>query len=158
VRAIISEAWIVAAVILGWLGFASGSTPLILIAAMVFGAGGLARLWARLSLDRVSYRRSLSERRVFVGESVDLELEVTNDKIVPVPWLEVRETLPRGMPTRVRTSIVGAIGTQYLTRSTSMSGNDHLTWPVQLKAVRRGYYRVGPTRLRSGDLFGFFDR
>ncbi len=157
-RAIISEAWIVAAVVLGWLGFATGSTALILIAAMVFGAGGLARLWARLSLDRVTFARRLSEHRVFVGEGVDLEIEVTNDKVVPVPWLEVRETLPRGMPADVKTSIGGAAGTQYLTRSTSMAGNDHLTWPVHLKAVRRGYYRVGPTRLRSGDLFGFFDR
>ncbi|MCA9849916.1 MAG: hypothetical protein KC461_04630, partial [Dehalococcoidia bacterium] len=115
-RAIISEAWIIAAVVLGWLGFATGSTALILIAAMVFGAGGLARLWARLSLDRVTYTRRLSERRVFVGEAVDLEIEVTNDKVVPVPWIEVRETLPRGMPADVKTSIGGAVGTQYLTR------------------------------------------
>ncbi|MCK9495655.1 MAG: DUF58 domain-containing protein [Dehalococcoidia bacterium] len=157
-RAIVTEAWLVAAVVLGWLGFAMGSTALILIGAMVFGAGALARLWARLSLDRVTYGRRLSERRVFVGEEVELELDVANDKIVPVPWLEVRETLPRGMPADVKTSIGGAVGTQYLTRSTSMAGNDQLTWPVRLKAVKRGYFRVGPTRLRSGDLFGFFDR
>ena len=35
---------------------------------------------------------------------------------------------------------------------------DRLEWPVTLDAVRRGYYRVGPTRLRSGDIFGFFER
>jgi uncharacterized protein (DUF58 family) len=157
-KAIVTEAWIVAAVILGWLGFVTGSTALILIGAMVFGAGALARLWARLSLDRVTYRRKLSERRVFVGEQVDIEIEVANDKVIPVPWLEVRETLPRGMPADVKTSIGGSVGTQYLTRSTSMAGNDHLRWPVHLRAVKRGYYRVGPTRLRSGDLFGFFDR
>lgn len=157
-RAIVTEAWIVSAVILGWLGFAIGSTALLLIAAMVFGAGAVARLWARLSLDRVAYRRRLSHRRVFVGEEIEVEMEVANDKVVPVPWLEVRETLPRGMPADVKTTIGGAVGTQYMTRSTSMAGNDRLTWPVHLKAVKRGYYRVGPTRLRSGDLFGFFDR
>ncbi len=36
--------------------------------------------------------------------------------------------------------------------------HDRLEWPLELRAVRRGYFRVGPTRLRSGDLFGFFDR
>jgi uncharacterized protein (DUF58 family) len=158
VRVIISEAWIVAAVILGWLGFVSGSTALILIASMIFVTGGLSRLWSRLSLDRVTYGRRLSEHRVFVGEEVEVLIDLANDKIVPVPWLEVRETLPRGMPANVRTTIGGTTGTQYLTRSTSMAGNDRLEWPVTLKAVKRGYYRVGPTRLRSGDLFSFFER
>lgn len=157
-RAIIAETWLLGALLLAWLGFASGSTSLVLIAAMIFGAGGLSRLWSRLSLDRVSYSRTLSERRVFVGEEVQLELRVDNEKVVPVPWLEVRETLPRGMPASAGTSIGGAAGTQYLTRSTSMGGNDHLEWPITLRAVRRGYYRIGPTRLRSGDLFGFFER
>lgn len=157
-RVIVTEVWIVAAVIFGWLGFATGSTALILIGAMVFGAGALARLWARLSLDRVTYTRRLSERRVFVGEEVAVDIDVANNKVVPVPWLEVRETLPRGMPADVKTSIGGSAGTQYLTRSTSMAGNDQLRWPVHLKAVKRGYFRVGPTRLRSGDLFGFFER
>ncbi|MCK9486121.1 MAG: DUF58 domain-containing protein [Dehalococcoidia bacterium] len=157
-RAIVAETWLLAAFVLAWLGFASGSTALVLIGAMIFGAGGLSRLWARLSLDRVTYRRTLSDRRVFVGEEVRLELRVDNAKVVPVPWLEVRETLPRGMPASVRTVIGGGAGTQYLTRSTSMAGNDHLEWPLTLRAVRRGFFRVGPTRLRSGDLFGFFER
>lgn len=157
-RAIIGETWLLAALVLGWLGFASGSTALVIIAAMIFGAGGLSRLWSRLSLDRVTYSRHLSDRRVFVGEEVQLELRLENAKVVPVPWIEVRETLPRGMPASVRTSIGGAAGTQYLSRSTSMAGNDHLEWPLTLRAVRRGYFRIGPTRLRSGDLFGFFER
>jgi uncharacterized protein (DUF58 family) len=157
-RAIIAETWILAALVLAWLGFASGSTTLVLIAAMVFGAGGISRLWSRVSLERVTYTRRLSDRRVFVGEEVQLEITVDNAKVVPVPWIEVRETLPRGMPASVGTTVGGSAGTQYLSRSTSMAGNDHLEWPVTLRAVRRGYFRVGPTRLRSGDLFGFFER
>ncbi|MQC18341.1 MAG: DUF58 domain-containing protein [Chloroflexi bacterium] len=157
-RLIVSEAWLLAAGILGWLGVVTGSTAVILIGAMVFGAGSLSRLWSRLSLDRVKYQRHLSEHRVFVGEHVDLQISVANEKIVPVPWMEVRESLPRGMPASVKTSIGGAAGTQYLMRSTSLGGDDRVEWPLELKAVKRGYYRVGPTRLRSGDLFGFFER
>src|SRR3546814_10042537 len=127
---------------LGWLGVARVFTALVLSGARVFGAGGLARLVARRSLDRVTYTRRLSERRVFVGEEVEVEIDVANDKIVPVPWIEVRETLPRGMPADVKTSIGGSAGKQYLTRATPMAGNDHLRWPVHLKAVKRGYFRV----------------
>ncbi len=157
-RLIVSEAWLLAAGILGWLGVVTGSTAVILIGAMILGAGSVSRLWSRLSLDRVRYRRELSEHRVFVGEEIDLRVSVVNDKIVPVPWMEVREQLPRAMPASVKTSIGGAIGTQYLMRSTSLGGNDRVEWPLQLKATKRGYYRIGPTRLRSGDLFGFFER
>ena len=69
-RVIIREAWLVVAGTLAWFGIMSGSTALILIASMVFGAGSLSRLWARLSLDRVQYDRRLSDHRVFVGEEV----------------------------------------------------------------------------------------
>ncbi len=157
-RLIVREAWLVVAGTLGWLGVVSGSTALIVIAAMVLVAGGVSRLWARLSLDRVRYARQLSERRVFVGEQVEVEFSVLNEKVVPIPWLELRESLPRGMPTSVKTSIGTSVGTQHLTRSTSMAGNDQVEWPVTLRAVKRGYFRVGPARLRSGDLFGFFER
>jgi len=158
VRLIVNEAWLFAAGFLGWLGVVSGSTAILLIGAMVFGAGSISRLWSRVSLDRVRYRRQLSEHRVFVGEQVDVRFTVTNEKIVPVPWMEVRELLPRGMPANVKTSIGGLAGTQYLTRSTSLGSNDLIEWPFTLKATKRGFYRVGPTRLRSGDLFGFFER
>ena len=157
-RLIVREAWLFAAGILGWIGVVSGSTAILLIAAMVFGAGSLSRLWSRLSLDRVQYRRHLSDHRVFVGEQVEVRITVANEKVVPVPWMEVRELLPRGMPADVKTSIGSVAGTQAVIRSTSLGGNDHVEWPVTLKAMKRGYFRVGPTRLRSGDLFGFFER
>ena len=104
-RALVGDAWLLASALLGLIGFASGSVPIVLLAALIFGTGGIARLWARLSLEQVVYRRALSEHRVFVGESVEARLILENRKALPVPWLELRETLPRGMPTRrVRTA------------------------------------------------------
>ncbi len=158
-RSLVSDAWLFASGFLALVGFASGSVALVVIAAMIFCTGGAARLWARVSLEEVVYRRTLSERRVFVGETVQTTLILDNRKLLPVPWLELRETLPRGMPTvGVRTSPGSLPGSQVLERATSMGRRDHIEWPLTLRAVRRGYYRVGPTRLRSGDIFGFFER
>lgn len=157
-RAIITESWLLVSGFLGLIGFASGSLPVLLLAAMIFGAGGVARMWSRLSLERVTFRRRLSERRVFVGEDVTVTLTIENAKVIPVPWLEMRETVPRAMPADVPTSMGGVAGTQVLTRATSLRANDRVEWPVTLHAVYRGYYRVGPTQLRSGDLFGFFEQ
>ena len=158
-RSVVSDAWLLVSAILAGIGFASGSVPLVVIGALIFCTGGAARLWARLSLEQVVYSRRLSEHRVFVGETVEATLILENRKTLPVPWMELRETLPRGMPAvGVRTSPGSVPGSQVLERATALGRQDRLEWPVTLQAVRRGYYRVGPTRLKSGDIFGFFER
>ena len=157
-RTAVSEGWLVFSLALAGIGFMAGSVALLALGAMLFGTGGVARLWSRLSLEQVVYRRTLSEHRVFVGESVTATLIIENRKFLPVPWVEVMETLPRGMPTASRTQPGGGPGAHILQRSTSLSTNDRLEWPVTMAAEQRGYYRIGPTRLRSGDIFGFFER
>ena len=158
-KSIITESWLMASALLGLIGFASGSAALVIIGALLFGTGALARIWRRVCLERVVYSRRLAEHRLFVGERTDLTLVIENRKPLPVPWIEVRETMPRGISvTGVRTQAGGAPGTQMLQRTAALGMHDRLEWPMELRAVRRGYFRVGPTRLRSGDLFGFFDR
>ncbi len=158
-KTIITESWLAASALLGLIGFASGSAALVIIGALLFGTGALARMWKRVCLERVVYTRRLVEHRLFVGERTALTLILENRKPLPVPWIEVRETMPRGMPvTGVRTQAGGAPGTQVLQRTAALGMHDRLEWPLELRAARRGYFRVGPTRLRSGDLFGFFER
>lgn len=158
-RGILNESWLTASLILVVVGLSIESVPLLGLGALVLGAGGAARLWSRLSLEHVEYRRELSEHRAFVGERVLLTLHLTNEKILPVPWIEVRERLPEAVPVvDRRTAPAGTPGFVYLTRTTALRSADRLEWPIELRTVVRGYHRVGPTRLRSGDLFGIFER
>ena len=158
-RALLTEAWIGCCIALVFAGVAIGSAPLTGLGALVLGAGGTARLWARLSLEGVGYRRELSGRRAFAGEEVELRLRLANRKPLPVPWIEVRERLPEAMPLEGgRTSPSGLQGTVYLTRTTALRPGDRLEWPLTLRAARRGYHRLGPARLASGDLFGLYER
>ena len=158
-RSLMTDAWLLFSTLLAGIGFSSGSVPLVVIGALLFCTGGAARLWSRISLEQVFFTRTLSEHRVFVGETVLAMLILENRKTLPVPWMEMRETLPRGMPAiNVRTSPGQVPGSQVLERATALGRQDHLEWPITLRAVRRGYYRVGPTRLKSGDIFGFFER
>jgi uncharacterized protein (DUF58 family) len=43
-----------------------------------------------------------------------------------------------------------------LTRSTHLSWYERVSWPLEFKSPARGYYRLGPARIHSGDIFGFF--
>ena len=158
-RALLGESWLTASLLLAVVGVAAGSAPLLGLGALVLGTGGAARLWSRFALERVSYRRELGERRAFAGEIVPLTLRLANDKPLPVPWIEVRERLPAEAPlAEGRTSPAGTPGVVHLTRSAALRGGDRLAWPLALRAETRGYHRIGPARLRSGDIFGLFER
>ena len=158
-RALIGEVWLTASAMLAVVGLLADSTVLLALGVLLFGTGGAARLWARVSLEDVTYHRELTESRAFVGETVQLRLHLSNEKFLPVPWLEVRDQLPRNLPVsggRPRPS--GLPRVAYLFRNTSLGGHERLEWPLELHPEERGYYRIGPARLRSGDLFGFFER
>lgn len=158
-RSLFGELWVQSSVILIVLGLNAGSVALAGLGVLIFAAGGLARLGARLSLDRVRYTRAVAETRAFVGESLALRLRLANEKRLPVPWVEVREQLPAAMPaTGADTHPSGMPGILFLTRGAALGGREALEWPLTLQAVERGFFRVGPARLRSGDLFGIFER
>ena len=158
-RSLFGESWISASVVLLLLGLTSGSVPLAGLGLLVFGTGGLARLWVRLSLERVRYTRVLPESRAFVGETVRVLLRIANEKFIPVPWVEVREQLPEAMPAPdVHTQPSGIPGVVFMSRSTSLGSHEAVQWPMTLEAKERGFFRLGPTRLRAGDLFGLFTR
>ena len=158
-RGLVTEAWIMASALLAAVGLVAQSTVLLALGVLLFGTGAAARLWARISLEDVTYRRDLPEKRAFVGETLPLRLHLSNGKFLPVPWIEVREQVPRALPiggARARASGIPRVS--YVVRNASLAGHERLEWPMELLPNKRGFYRIGPTRMRSGDLFGFFER
>jgi len=158
-RTLVDDSWVLGSSVLIGIGLLSSSPVVIILGMLVLGSSTAGRLWARISLDDVYYEREISEHRLFVGETATLTLKLSNRKSFPVPWIEVREQLPRNLPViRGRTTTGGTPGVSILQRNTALGRRDRLEWPVELQAVHRGYYRIGPTRLKSGDIFGFFER
>lgn len=158
-RGLISESWLFASGVIIGIGMLAQSNVTIALGALLFATGGFARLWSRLALVEVGYDRVLSMRRAFVGETVDVTTRLSNAKLLPVPWIELREQVPRDLPiegARVRPSGIPRVS--FIQRATSLAGNQALDWSFRLAPIERGYYRLGPARLRSGDLFGFFER
>lgn len=138
-------------------GLAGGSGPVLALGVFLLLAGGLARLWADRSLDRVEFERLLPERRAFPGDRLRLTYRLTNRKAVPLPWLEVRDYLPEPLvPPELRLSPSGSPGTNVYTRTTHLGWYERAAWSLELPCPERGYYRLGPARLRSGDGFGLF--
>src|SRR5437763_9010804 len=129
---------------------------LIVIGLLMLVVLGTTDIWHMYCLDNLNYQRQFSEQRVLFGEQVTLSLSVENAKILPLPWLEVEDTLPRALTMtgqQLRVNLVG--GTTILDNLFSTRGYERVTRRYTVRCNVRGVHKFGPTVMRSGDVFGF---
>jgi uncharacterized protein (DUF58 family) len=151
--------WLFFTIVLLSISIAVKQIPLLLVCLLFFLAGGIARLWDRNSLRRVEFHRRLSSHRVFFGEEVQMEVEVSNRKPLPLPWLQVDDQIPKEV--MLPKGIVSAdysLTHQLLRNLFSISWYHKVKRHYTLQCPHRGYFTFGTTRISSGDVFGFFNR
>lgn len=138
------------------LAIATGQGVLALVCALLLFTAGLAWLWNRWSLARVSYQRTLSQPRAFPGDEVELAIRITNRKPLPLARLDVQDFIPLGLEVVGHTLVTDRSDRQILHRSASLRWYEGLTWRYQLRCLKRGAYRLGPAQLNAGDPFGLY--
>ena len=134
----------------------AGRPSIVMLAGLFLSAALIARSWAWISLKGVYCNRSLPEDRFFPGESTNLEIRVTNRKPLPLAWFSVEQELP--------TAVSGDLPLQpserpqhgLLRLEGALLWYRSMRWKRRLVCRRRGYYRLGPMVLTSGDIFGFY--
>jgi uncharacterized protein (DUF58 family) len=150
--------WIILAILIFIISLALRQVPLALVALLFILTGGVSRLWNKYCLHRVEYTRRLSHNQVFFGEEVVFEIEVTNRKPLPLPWLQIEDELPEDV-----TLLKGKATPSFEDRVTlnnifPMAMYQRVKRRFPMRCEQRGAYVFGPTIIRSGDLFGFFRR
>ena len=126
-------------------------------ALLVVGLG--AQAWSRLAFVRVRYARHTSVARAFAGDEVALECTLANPRPLPLPWIEVWELMPTALqPEAVVERSFGEPGSVWVTRGLAVWPYQRLRWRRRLTCQRRGVFRLGEIRLRTGDPFGLFER
>jgi uncharacterized protein (DUF58 family) len=151
--------WLFIAAALLTAGLLLHQMSLLLISLLLLLIGGMTRLWERYCLVRIEYQRRLSASRVFFGEEVQLEVEIANRKPLPLPWIQIDDEMPKEV-----TFLKGKTSPSHKTARTLLSNLLSLGWYHKVKrrypirCLQRGFFTFGPTRIRSGDLFGFFSR
>jgi uncharacterized protein (DUF58 family) len=102
----------------------------------------LGRLWARRSLTAVALARH-HDSRLFLGETLDVEVEIRNQSWLPVLWLRLSDTLPPELAL-----------SQDFRHVISLLPRERLRLSYALRGRQRGYYRIGPLLTLGGDLLG----
>ena len=108
----------------------------------LIGALAAGIWWGRRALAQVETKRHFS-RHAFLDEQVKVQLHIQNKGWLPVPWLEVRETLP-----------VALVGPNHFQTVTNLGPNADAQFEYIVQARKRGYYPIGPLSITTGDILG----
>ena len=104
-------------------------------------------LWSHWYTPR-AIRKLRCERKfnshAFLGEKISIKIVVNNASRFPVPWLQLNESIA----TELR-------GGKQMKQAFTLGGRSKKTLTYEIRAMRRGYYQLGPGQIVAGDLFGF---
>ncbi len=150
-------AWLFITVVLLLLAIILRQAPLFIVAVLFFLTSGIARLWAKYALERLEFTHRLGSTKAFFGDRVTFDFSITNNKFLPLPWILIREEIPKGV-----NLLKGKVTTSYKTDRLVLSSFVSLGWyhkltrRYQVDCRKRGVFAFGPTEINSGDPFGFF--
>jgi uncharacterized protein (DUF58 family) len=154
--ALFNETWLLIAVVCVGVGLIGRYESLTLLGVFLLVVSLVARLWNKYVLRRVSYQRQLEPRRAFIGETVEMTLTVENRKPLPVSWMRVQDE----WPAELRLQMDDELRNTPLPERRLLVNVFSLRWYERVRrrytilCEKRGYYRLGPARATSGDIFG----
>ena len=118
-------------------------SPLLAMAAFVLaGATVSTALWIGRAERGLRIRHSVPPT-LSCGEEATVTIEIANTSLLPVPWLQITDSVPLAVriapPLRMAFAL-GAGATRQFT--------------YRVRGTRRGFYHVGPLRIVTGDVLG----
>jgi uncharacterized protein (DUF58 family) len=125
----------------------NGGNELAILSIIVFGLVGAMKLWAHISHLSVRCSALIDKKRLFAGDHLSLNVIVENGKFLPVGLM---------------VDFSGNEILRWFSSDTLFKAEDTLLWNQRalfhwkLQAKSRGFHELGPLRVFSGDLFGFF--
>ena len=104
---------------------------------------GLAHFSSLAWLSGLDCTRTISKETALQGEEVSVNVTVENKRGWPIPWIFIEDYHPKDFPRTGQNKQLAFL----------MPGHS-ITLEYRLQCPRRGYHRIGPLLMESGDLFG----
>ena len=152
----LNDLWLVLSAFLIFVGLVASKGLLIIVGTLIILIWTSTKLWERYALKKIILDRELSVKRVFIGDTIDYQISIYNGKILPLIWCDIKETFPDGLEIlneQVSGSVIKTNHEHHL--RSSILPYEKINWRFKLECKKRGYHRIGPAELRSGDIFGF---
>ncbi|OPA80051.1 hypothetical protein BVG16_04685 [Paenibacillus selenitireducens] len=130
---------------------------LILFAILALGFQGW--IFKKRGLARVTYTRSFTKQRLFVGDHVEMTETIGNDKLLPVPWVRLESMISSTLVFGHQTNLDIHAG-ELLQNHKSLFTLKPYTQIVRRHDITvnaRGIYHLQSATMTAGDVFGVFD-
>lgn len=112
---------------------------------LVVGALAAGIWWSRRAMAQVRMQRRFGSH-AFLGERIKIDLLVQNRGWLPLPWLELHDTLP-----------VELAGPNSFQSVIHLGPGAEAKFEYSVEARKRGYYSIGPLSVSTGDILGLSD-
>jgi uncharacterized protein (DUF58 family) len=151
--------WYVLAVILLIISVLAHQPLAFLAGLFALVVGIVPEIWYRRALRHLVVRQQVSQPRAFFGETITLSLSVENQKLLPLPWLEIEDEIPAAL-----TLLTGRATPTYkpsrvaLINTLALWSFQRVTRRYRIRCLARGVHTFGPALVRSGDPFGWLVR
>lgn len=133
--------------------------PLAFLAALFTLLIGLVpELWYRYALRHLVIRQQVSQQHLFFGEEVTLSISIENQKLLPLPWLQIEDEIaPPLTVLRKRTSRLRETPQDTLASTWLLWSFQRVTRRYWMRCQTRGLHIFGPVKLTSSDPFGWLE-
>ncbi|MFQ6029552.1 MAG: DUF58 domain-containing protein [Dehalococcoidia bacterium] len=152
----LNDLWLLFSCILLFIGLVASQGLLLVVGSLVIILWMGAKFWDQFAFREVSHQRTLTRQRAFIGDSFEYTVSLSNEKILPLIWVDIHDVFPNELDlpgASLRGTGVEVSREHRIT--TSLLPYQRVSWKYNLRCRARGYHRIGPVRLRSGDIFGF---
>ncbi|HZO29544.1 MAG TPA: DUF58 domain-containing protein [Chloroflexota bacterium] len=135
------------------------SAPLAAMAALILALAGVTRLWSLLALHSVRCTLEFKDDRAFPDDEVDLVMRVRSRGPVPIAWLEVDFTVPRGLYATPEPGLGVLSGDgRALHLLVTLMPLRTVERTIRVRCRQRGVYEVGSVGLLVADPLRLYPR
>lgn len=132
-------------------GIATGSSWFALVASAMLTTFYLAKRFSERWAESIAVERSVFKLEAQIGERIQVGLKLSNQSRWIVPWILIEDLLPERMmsPPLSGLKLIGATS-----KLLSLGSRQQRVHVYELLALRRGFFRIGPALVETGDLLG----
>lgn len=111
------------------------------------------RLYSKQGLKNVQYSCAFSLAEVYEGDEVELIEEITNEKLLPLPWIKAEISVSKWLDLAEMQSVV-TDQTRFVSSFFMLKSYHKVSRKWKVKCLKRGVYSLDTVVLVASDLFG----
>ncbi len=126
---------------------------IVIIAVILILAVVQAVVYEKFGMKDLEYKCSFNVDEAFEGDEIELVEEISNHKLLPMPWLKSEITAPAELDFGCTVSIVTG-GTRYVSSFFMLRSYRKICRRWRLKCLKRGVFAIERISLVATDLLG----